>query len=62
MYKEIVDPNFTWENFTIEEQNKILSAKRSNNYLDTSKLQQLYPQIKSIKESVREALKKMKNN
>ena len=33
MYKEIVDPNFTWENFDIEEQNKILDSKRSNNYL-----------------------------
>ena len=24
MYKEIVDPNFKWENFSIEEQDKIL--------------------------------------
>ena len=24
MYKEIVEPNFTWKNFTIEEQDEIL--------------------------------------
>ena len=33
MYKEIVDPNFTWQNFTIEEQDEILKSKRSNNHL-----------------------------
>ena len=59
MYKEIVDPNFTWQNFTIEEQNKILDSGRSNNYLDTSKLEALYPDIKNIKEMVRETLVKM---
>ena len=56
MYREIVDPAFTWNNFTIDEQNKILLSKRSNNYLDTTKLSGLYPQIKSIKESVRKIL------
>ena len=39
MYREIVNPHFTWTNFTIEEQDKILASKRSNNYLDTSKLE-----------------------
>ena len=62
MYKEIVDPSFTWKNFSIEEQNKILAAGRSNNYLDTSRLEQLYPTVKNIKESVKECLIKMKNN
>ena len=38
LYKEIVDPFFTWKNFTVEEQAKILAAGRSNNFLDTSKL------------------------
>lgn len=60
MYKEIIDPNFKWDNFTIEEQNKVLSAGRSNNYLDTTKLQNLYPEIKNIKESVKNCLEKMK--
>lgn len=56
MYKEIVDPNFTWKNFTQEEQLKILAADRSNNYLDTKKLEGLYPHVKNIKESVRTIL------
>ena len=60
MYKEIVDPDFVWKNFTIEEQNEILAAGRSNNYLDTSKLEYLYPNVKNIKISVRECLEKMK--
>jgi 3,5-epimerase/4-reductase len=62
MYKEIIDPAFEWENFTIEEQNTILLSKRSNNYLDTNKLENLYPNVKPIKESVRDILVKMKNN
>jgi len=62
MYKEIVDPQFVWENFTIEEQNRILDSGRSNNFLDTTKLQTLYPEVKSIKESVREILHKMAEN
>jgi nucleoside-diphosphate-sugar epimerase len=53
MYKQYVDPGFTWENFTIEEQDQILSAKRSNNYLDTNKLQELFPHVKNIKDSVK---------
>ena len=56
MYKELVDSNFKYQNFTIEEQDKILDSKRSNNYLETKKIEWLYPQIKSIKESVRDIL------
>tara|TARA_B110000211_G_scaffold219312_1_gene264965 strand:- start:4789 stop:6699 length:1911 start_codon:yes stop_codon:yes gene_type:complete len=53
MYKDYVDPTFTWKNFTIEEQSKILDSERSNNYLDTTRLQSLYPHVKNIKESVK---------
>jgi len=56
MYKEIVDPSFTYKNFTLEEQREILASERSNNYLNTDKLEKLYPDIKNIKESVREVL------
>ena len=45
MYQDIVDPSFTWKNFTNEEQKKVLQSERSNNYLDTSKLQLLFPYI-----------------
>jgi 3,5-epimerase/4-reductase len=60
MYKEIVDPNFTWQNFTIEEQDDILKSKRSNNHLDTTVLEDLYPTVKNIHESVRECLENFK--
>ena len=62
MYKEIIDPNFTYKNFSIEEQSKILAAGRSNNYLDTSKLEKLYPEVNNIKDAVKKVLLNMKKN
>jgi 3,5-epimerase/4-reductase len=56
MYKELVDPSFTWNNFTSEEQSKILLSERSNNQLDNTLLKILYPDVKDIKSSVRELL------
>jgi nucleoside-diphosphate-sugar epimerase len=64
MYKEIIDNNFEWDNFTIEEQNKILDSKRSNNCLDTSLLESISLNtgvVKPIKEAVRDILLKMKD-
>jgi dTDP-glucose 4,6-dehydratase len=61
MYKEIVDHSFTWKNFSQEEQRAILAADRSNNFLDTTRLESLYPQIKNIRDSVRECLIEYKN-
>jgi 3,5-epimerase/4-reductase len=55
MYKQNVDNTFTWKNFTLEEQDKILAAGRSNNCLDTRKLERLYP-VKHIRDSVKEIL------
>jgi len=60
MYKEIVDPAFTWQNFSVEEQDKILLSGRSNNVLETTKLQELFPNEKPIKESIREVLENYK--
>ena len=60
MYKEIIDTSFTWKNFSPEEQAKILAADRSNNCLDTTKLQEMYPEVKNIKDAVRETLIRMK--
>jgi 3,5-epimerase/4-reductase len=62
MYKEIVDPTFTWKNFSLEDQNKILKSKRSSNVLNTKKLEQLYPNITPIKEATRKVLEKMAQN
>ena len=56
MYKEIVEPDFTWQNFTQQEQLQILAADRSNNYLDTSKLLNEYPSIPHIKHSIKQCL------
>ena len=56
MFKEIVDPDFEYQNFSVEEQSKILAADRSNNYLDTTKLGKLYPDVRNIKDAVRECL------
>ena len=56
MYREIVDPDFSWQNFSQEEQRAILAADRSNNYLETSRLESLVPHVQDIKTSVRKAL------
>lgn len=62
MYKEIVDPDFTWNNFTQEEQLQILEADRSNNYLDTNKLKMYYPDVRNIKDSIRVCLYKYRDH
>jgi 3,5-epimerase/4-reductase len=54
MYKELVDPSFTWKNFTLEEQSKILLSERSNNELDCTLLKTLSPNVKDIKTSIRD--------
>jgi dTDP-glucose 4,6-dehydratase len=61
MFREIVDPDFIYKNFSVEEQRKILAADRSNNYLDTTKLETLFPDIKHITDSVRDMLIQYKN-
>lgn len=62
MYRDIVDPTYTWLNFSEEEQNKIVKAKRSNNFLDTTKLEKEYPQVKPAKEALEEALHLVKKS
>jgi len=61
MYQTIVDPNFTWSNFSIEEQNQILASKRSNNELDTCKLE-IENIVTSIRPAVENVLTEMKRN
>lgn len=56
MYREIKDLEFKWTNFSKEEQNQVLKSKRSNNCLDTTKIQELYPDFPDIKKAVRECL------
>ena len=59
LYKHYIDPNFTYQNFSVEEQSKILKAGRSNNELDASKLLKEFPEIPHIKDSIVAAFKRM---
>ncbi|CAA7039159.1 unnamed protein product [Microthlaspi erraticum] len=52
LYREFIDPSFTWKNFTLEEQAKVIVAARSNNELDATKLKTEFPELLSIKESL----------
>jgi len=38
LYREFIDPSKKWENFTVEEQAKVIVAGRSNCALDSGKL------------------------
>lgn len=52
MYKEYVDEDFTWKNFTVEEQAKVIVAPRSNNLLETDRIASEIPGILNIKDSL----------
>lgn len=52
MYRDYIDPKFTWVNFNLEEQAKVIVAPRSNNELDASKLKNEFPELLSIKDSI----------
>ncbi|KAJ1619005.1 hypothetical protein T492DRAFT_1088898 [Pavlovales sp. CCMP2436] len=52
MYHDYYDPAFTWANFSVEEQAKVIVAARSNNELDCSKLKAEFPELLSIKDSL----------
>ncbi|XP_021274443.1 trifunctional UDP-glucose 4,6-dehydratase/UDP-4-keto-6-deoxy-D-glucose 3,5-epimerase/UDP-4-keto-L-rhamnose-reductase RHM1-like [Herrania umbratica] len=52
MYKDYIDPNLNWVNFTLEEQARVIVVPRSNNELDASKLKEEFPDILSIKDSL----------
>lgn len=57
MYTEIVDPAFTYKNFTVAEQDAILASRRSNNELCTKVLQGVCPHVPDIKTAVRDCLR-----
>ena len=52
LYKEYYKPEFTWENFSLEEQAKVIVAARSNNELDATKLKREFPELLNIKDSL----------
>jgi len=61
LYKQYIDPNFTYKNFSLDEQAKILKAGRSNNELDSTKLSSLY-KIPDIKTSMQAVFQRMAQN
>lgn len=60
IYRDTINPAFTWKNMTIEEQSKVLKSDRSNNYLDTEKIARKYPKLRNIHDSIIIVLNKMK--
>jgi len=61
LYKQYIDPNFKYTNFSLDEQAKILKAGRSNNELDASKLSALYD-IPEIHASMHLVFQRMAQN
>ena len=60
-YRKYVNNLFEWKNFNIIEQSKILKSERSNNYLNTEKLEKYCKDnnlaILNIKDSIEKLLK-----
>ena len=52
LYKEYIDEEFTWANFTITDQAKVIVAPRSNNLLETERIKGEFPEILDIKSSL----------
>lgn len=52
LYRDYIDPEFKWQNFTLEEQAKVIVAARSNNEMDASKLKKEFPELLDIKSSL----------
>ncbi|EWZ30417.1 uncharacterized protein FOBCDRAFT_208796 [Fusarium oxysporum Fo47] len=64
LFKEIVRPRFTWENFSIEDQTRVIKAGRSNCQLDTAKLVKKMMgyghEIPEVHEAYRQCFERMK--
>lgn len=65
LYTKYIDPTYTYKNFTVEEQAKVIKAGRSNNELDTTKLMADMPEgvvVNDIKTAVELCFQRMKVN
>ena len=58
---KILDKEYSTIDY-LEEKGKILTSDRSNNYLDTTRLESLFPEVLNIKDSVRNILYEYKNS
>lgn len=52
LYKDYLHPEFTWDNFTEQEQAQVIKAPRSNNTLSDDKIRAAFPGVLGIKESI----------
>lgn len=59
LYKKYVEPSLTWKNFSGEELMKVIDAARSNNKLDTSRLETFAPSVRGIHDAVEETMKRI---
>lgn len=65
LYTKYIDPTYTYKNFTIEEQAKVIKAPRSNNELDTTKLFRDMPEgivVNEIHKAYELCFQRMKEN
>merc|ERR1712029_984278 len=65
LYAKYIDHTYTYKNFTLEEQSKVLKAGRSNNELDAAKLLRDMPEgvkINDIKTAVELCMQRMQKN
>jgi len=65
LYTKYIDPTYTYSNFTVKEQAKVIKAGRSNNELDTTKLMRDMPEgvvINDIKTACDLCFQRMKEN
>lgn len=60
LYKKEIDNTHEWNCISQDELTNFVKGKRSNNTLDTTKLQRMYPELKSINESVIDVINKRK--
>lgn len=62
LYQKYIDPDFTWTNFSLNEQSKILKAGRSNNHLNVDKLKSEYPNLEDIQVGIVKLFERMQHN
>lgn len=64
LFRDIVRPSFSWKNFSLEEQAKVIKAGRSNCKLDTTKLEgkakEYGFQVPEIHEAYKQCFERMK--
>ena len=64
LFRDIIRPSYTWKNFSVEQQAKVIKAGRSNCKLDTtklvSKLKEYGYELPEIHEAYRMCFERMK--